>query len=130
MTQLRKYIIIMSGLMLLFYFTGLIDRTPNSILLNLLLDPVSFESTPLALNAVIALEAILASVIVVGFALAGNIELGVMSAFAIYIFNLLWDFMAVFAVVASANIVIAVLLFSPVLFLFVVIVLEWWRGVS
>ena len=130
MGKFGNYLVVMSGLTLLFYFAGLLQLTPNSTLLSLLLDPSSFQNTSLALKAVIAMEAILASAIVVGFALAGNIELGVMSGFAVFLFNLLWDFIAVFSVVASVNPVIATILFSPAIFLFTVTILEWWRGVT
>ncbi len=130
MGKFANYLVLMSGLTILFYFAGLINQTPNSTLLNLLLDPSSFQDTTLSLKAIIAIEAILASAIVVGFALAGNIELGVMSGFSIFLFNLLWDFIAVFSVVSAANPVIAVILFSPGIFLFIVTILEWWRGVT
>lgn len=130
MGKLTTYLIVMSGLTLLFYFTGLLEATPNSTLLNLLLSPEKLESEPIALKAVTVVEAILASIIVVGFAVAGNVELGVMSAFAVYLFNLFWDYIAVFAVVASANPVIAVLLFSPMLIVYITTIIEWWRGIT
>ncbi|KKN05004.1 hypothetical protein LCGC14_1091720 [marine sediment metagenome] len=130
MGKFANYLVLMSGLTILFYFAGLIDQTANSTLLNLLLDPSSFQDTTLALKAIIAIEAILASAIVVGFAIAGNIELGVMSSFSIFLFNLLWDFTAVFSAVSAANPVIAIIFFAPGIFLFIVTILEWWRGVT
>lgn len=130
MGKLTKYVIMMSGLTLLFYFTGLLNQTPNTTLLNLLLDPVSLENSTLALKGVVAIEAIVASLIVVGFAAAGNVELGVMSAFAIFLFNLFWDFMAVVAIVSSANLVFGILLFAPLMLLFTVTILEWWRAIN
>ena len=130
MGKLTKYIIIMSGLSLLFYFTGLLEQTPNSTLLNLLLDPVSFQNSTLVSKALLAIEGIVAATIVVGIAIAGRIELAVISAFVVFAFNLFWDFVAVFAVVASVNPVIAILIFSPIFLLYTVTILEWWRGVG
>ena len=130
MGKFANYVVMMSGLTLLFYFTGLLQNTPSSTLLNFLIDPNTFQDTPLALKATTAMLGILASAIVVGFAVAGNVELGVMVAFSTFLFSTLWDFIGVFLIVNSVNPVIAILFFSPVLFLFTVTILEWWRGVT
>ncbi len=130
MGKFGTYIIIMSGLTLLFYMTGLLPETANSVLLNFLLDPSAFQDSNLSIKALLAIEAILASAIVVGFAVVGNIELGVMVSFSIAIFNILWDFIAIVTLVLSINPALGLLVFSPLLFLFVVTMLEWWRGVT
>ena len=130
MGKFANYVVMMSGLMLLFYFTGITDQTGTTTLLNLLLSPEEFQNTPIAIKAIAVLTGILASAIVVGFAIAGNVELGVMVAFTTFLFNSLWDFLDVFSKVAAVNPVIAVLIFSPLLFLFIITTIEWWRGVS
>ena len=130
MGKFGTYVMVMSGLMLLFYFTGITDQTGTTTLLNLLLSPEGFQNTPISVKAVAIFTGILASAIVVGFAIAGNVELGVMVAFTTFLFNSLWDFLSVYSKVASVNPVIAVLIFSPLLFLFVVTTIEWWRGVT
>ena len=130
MGKFGTYVVVMSGLMLLFYFTGITEQTGTTTLLNLLLNPEGFQETPITIKAIAVLTGILASAIVVGFAIAGNVELGVMVAFTTFLFNSLWDFLAVFNKVAAVNPVIAVLIFSPLLFLFIVTTIEWWRGLS
>ncbi len=130
MGKFGTYIIIMSGLILLFYVTGLLPETANSVLLNFLLDPSAFQDSNLSIKAIVVMQGILASAIVVGFAAVGNIELGVMVAFSIELFNVLWDFMAIITVVLAINPVLGLLVFSPLMFLFVVTMLEWWRGVT
>lgn len=121
----------MTGLMILFYFSGISsDDTANSVLLNLLLNPQELQKTPITIKAVAIFEGILASAIVVGFAVAGNIELGVMTSFTIYLFNLLWDFIEIYNKLAFQNEVVAIAVFAPCLLLFIVTVIEWWRGVS
>ena len=130
MGKFGTYILVMSGLMLLFYFAGITEQTGTTTLLNLLLNPEGFQNTPIAIKAIAIFTGILASAIVVGFAIAGNVELGVMVAFTTFLFNSLWDFLDVFNKVASVNPVIAILIFSPVLLLFVVTTIEWWRGIT
>lgn len=130
MGKFGVYVLWMSGLMLLFYFTGITEQTGTTTLLNLLLDPAEFQNTPFAIKSIAIFTGILASAIVVGFAIAGNVELGVMVSFTIFLANSLWDFLDVYSKVASVNPVIAILVFSPLLFLFVITTVEWWRGVS
>ncbi len=130
MGKFGTYVVVMSGLMLLFYFTGITEQTGTTTLLNLLLNPEGFQETPIAIKAIAVLTGILASAIVVGFAIAGNVELGVMVAFTTFLFNSLWDFIAVFNKVAAVNPVIAILIFSPLLLLFIVTMIEWWRGIT
>ena len=130
MGKFGTYVIMISGLMLLFYFTGLTDQTGTTTLLNLLLNPEEFQNTPISIKATAVLTGILASAIVVGFAVAGNIELGVMIAFTTFLFNSLWDFIDVYSKVASVNPPLAILIFSPLFFLFIITIVEWWRGVS
>ena len=130
MGKFGNYIILMSGLTLLFFFTGLLPDTANSTLLNLLLDPTSFQNSDLSFKLVVAIEAILASAIVIGFAVAGNLELGIMVSFTTFLFNTLWDAIAVYSVVAAINPVFAILVFAPLIFLWIITVLEWWRGLT
>ncbi len=130
MGKLTKYIIIMSGLVLLFYFSGLLDQTAHSTLLNLLLDPVGLQNTSWVVKAIAAIEGIAVVGVIVGVAIAGRLELAVLAGFVAFAFNLFWDFVEVFSVIASANLVIAILFFSPILLLYVVTILEWWRGVN
>lgn len=128
MGKLKIYILVMSGLMLLFYFTGLIEHTPHSTLLTLLLNPEGLAATTFEDEIKLAVEGVaILAVITIGIIIS-NLELAVVGGFAIYLFGLLWDFSYVVAKVYSTNPVFAMLLFSPVLLLYMVTILEWWRG--
>lgn len=126
--KLTTYIIIMSGLVLLFYFAGILGDTPNSVLLNLLLSPEGLATNSFSVAVVAVLSGIAAIVSIVIGATVGNIELVLKGPFALYILNLMWDFLSVYNQVAAANPVIATLLFAPVLILFGVTIVEWWSG--
>lgn len=128
MGKLTTYILVMSGLMILFYFAGLLENTGSSTLLSMLLDPAGYKTSSLNTQIILVLTGIATAGIVVIGILTHNVELALMGSLAIWILNLLWDFIAVFNKVYSSNPVIAVLLFSPTLFLFGVTVVEWWRG--
>ena len=128
MGKLPTYIIVMSGLMLLFYFMGLIETTANSTLLDMLLSPEDLPTSNAKTQMFLVLSGIGAAVgaIIIGY-FTKNIELALTAPFAVYLFNLMWDFLYVFNRVRDANPVIAVLFFAPVLFLFIITIVEWLR---
>jgi len=132
MGKFTTYLILMSGLTILFHFAGLIEpgSTPNSQLLELILNPASmsfssFFSTKILLA--ITTGAGLVAGIVIGF-VTKNAELAVMSVVATWLATVMWDFLAVYTVLASQNFVIATLIFGPLMFMFSVTLADWWRG--
>jgi hypothetical protein len=128
MGKLKNYVLIFSGLMLLFYFTGLIPNTPTATMLNMLLDITGFANNLLYLKVIAVISMIgLAVSVVLGF-LNINQELAVSTAFCIFMFNLLWDIISVVSAIASVNRVLAVLFFSPILLVYIITLFEFWRG--
>ena len=128
MGKLTTYILVMSGLMILFYFAGLLEDTGSSTLLSMLLDPAGYKTSSLNTQILLVLTGIAtAGIIIIGI-VTHNVEWALMGTLAIWILNLLWDFVSIFNKVYSVNPVLAVLLFSPILFLFGITVVEWWRG--
>ena len=128
MGKMATYIIMLTGIMLLFHIAGLIENTGNSELLNLALDPSSIADTP---TYVVLLETfavvIAAGVIIIG--LIFNIsELAIIAPMALYFLNMGWDFLAVFNKVKATSPIIALLIFSPLLILWLVVIIDWWRG--
>jgi hypothetical protein len=131
MERFYKYIMVMSGLMLVFYFSGLLQSTVSSTLLNILLTPESFGNTSGLLY--VQISAVLLGIATVGGIIVGyftkNIELAIMSPLTLWVIDLLFDFVRVFLIVYNANIVLAILLFSPIMVLWVFIGIDWWRKV-
>lgn len=117
--------------MLVFYFSGLLQSTVSSTLLNILLTPESFGNTSGLLY--VQISAVLLGIATVGGIIVGyftkNIELAIMSPLTLWVIDLLFDFVRVFLIVYNANIVLAILLFSPIMVLWVFIGIDWWRKV-
>jgi len=140
-TKIATYIIMMTGITLLFYFTGLMGSTedicssanPNNQLLCLGLNPEDIPDSGISIGritglTIAALELVLGAAIVVGLIYAGQVELAIFAPFAIFLMNLLWNFLSVFNKIAGENYVVAVLLLSPFLIYLAVAILDWWRG--
>lgn len=140
MGNLLKYLTIMSGLILLFHFSGLLaecdgdglctDKTPNSKLLGILLNFSSMNLSDIFTLAFDALNLVVATGIIIGGLAIAGVELTITRAFAIFLFTLGWDIFYAFNKVFSVNPVIAILLFGPIGLFFIVVLIEWWRGVS
>lgn len=131
MERLYKYIMVMSGLMLLFYFSGLLQDTASSDLLDILLTPESFGDVDSTLY--VKITAALLGITALGGIIIGivtkNVELAVMSPLTVWILSLFFDFIRVFTIVYNTNLVIAVLLFSPIMILWFITAVDWWRKV-
>jgi len=137
MGKLLVYVTVMRGIMLLFYFGGLLGEdysedgtcggvSPNSVLLNQLLRPEC--DTGLRNKIMLAVEGVLAiAAIAIGF-VTRDFEKVVMTPVAIYIFNLFWDFLIVFSIMRDTNPVLAILFFSPFIIYLPIAILDWWRG--
>lgn len=126
MGKLTTYVLIMSGLVLLFYFTGILTDTANTTFLNLLLSPENLRATAFSTRIIAILEGVVIGGILIGGLMMGNLEAMFKATFVIYLLNLLWDFIMIFNAVRSANVVLAILFFAPLLFLFYLTIIEWW----
>ena len=139
MGKLTTYVLVMSGIMLLMYYGGMIGGTDT--LLTLLLNPsgISFSSF-FTDNIVAVIEGLGGATIALALVLTGKPELAAMSVLAVYIGDLGFNFIKVFNKLASMGAVegastgaylpLAVLLFAPIILLFCITLAEWWRGVT
>lgn len=133
MGKLTTYLLVMSGIMLLMYFGGVLETNGTTTLLNLLLSPENLSQTQLSTRIIFAIEAIAGTAIAVALVIAGKPELALMAPVAVYLFDLGWGFLDVFNKIVSTSpnyIPIATLFFAPLLLLYGVTILEWWRGVT
>ena len=140
MGKLTTYLVIMSGLMLLFYFGGLLPtecgedglcevNTPSGKLLTILLRPENMRASTLGdwVIGILAGLAVVGSLVLSGLVYE-RLEYAAIAAFLGFLFVVVWDFIAVFNVVREAAPVLAILLFAPFLLVFILTVLEFMRG--
>ncbi len=138
MSKIITMATIMTGLVLLFYFTGLNQevtndgtcegQTPSSKLLNILLQPECMKDSTLGAKAIIVIGSVAGVIVIAAALFIPNIELAIMGSLAIYFLTLLWDFMVVFQKVFDVSPVFGILLFGPLMFIFIIVMIDWWRG--
>ena len=128
MSRFTTIFILMLGLSLAFYFTGLLGNTPNSLLLDLLLNPERINEKPLMITIIASISAVgIFGAVLLGF-VTSNIQTTVMTTVVIALFNIGWDFLAVISKVMSVNKVLGILLFAPFIVMYGIVMVDFWRG--
>lgn len=129
MGKITWYIAILSITLLLFHFAGLIDNTPISFLLDTLLNPENLKNASIYTQIIGILSGFVAGgAIIIGFFAPTRIEQTATVAFTTFLFTIGWDFIAIFNVIKQSNIHLAILLISPLLIIYILTAIEWWRG--
>ena len=126
MGKMSTYSIMFGGLLLLYYFTGIIDSSSSFI--GLLLNPKNIQTASFVTTALATLVAgggIAAIAIAVWIK---NIELAVMTVIVPLLAAFMWDIINVYNKLAQYNYVFATLACAPFLFLFALALIDWWRG--
>jgi len=128
MGKFTTYMLLTTGIVLLFYFGGLLTGTATSTVLTLLLHPESLQnwSGTTILFASISTAAIFAGII--AGIIVRNVELAIMSAIVPVFAAFGWDIIQVYLVLAAEIPVLAILFMSPVMFVYVMSIVEFWRG--
>jgi len=128
MGKVAKILVVVSGLLLLFYFAGLIINTPNSTLLNMLLDPSSIQTAALYTKIILVIElAVAVGAVILGFFIKYP-ELIAAAGLIPLVGNLMWDITAVSSKVFSVNKFFGVILFAPMMIFMCIALWEFWRG--
>ena len=122
---------ILSMVIIGFHVAGLMGNTPISWLMDLLLNPEnlsehSFYSTIAGILTLFSAGAM----IVIGTTLPERIEQAATVTFVSLLFVIGWDMIAIFNVLRQTSHVMALFVISPVLTIYLLSVIEWWRGIS
>lgn len=139
MGKMTYYVLLISGLVLLFNFAGLTTdcqedglcegKTPNSHLLTLVLKPENMQELSFGDKLFLMLEGVTALVGGIALAVATrDASMAIVVPFTIYLANLLWDGVVVFQTMWKVSPYWALLLCSPMLVLLIVTTVEWFRG--
>lgn len=129
MNQGTTFLLIMTGLMLAFYLFGILPEasTPNSVIMNFLLHPENAQTSTVVLIILGYIAAGYATSLVLGF-FVKNTEWSIMGPIGVYLLSLMYDFIVVYQKIAESNIVIAMLIFSPLLILWLFTCIDFIRG--
>ena len=128
MGRMIKYVLLLSVVLLLFHFGGLIEDTPISVLINLLLNPQSLVTSNLYVIIATALAVVAAAGIIIGSLATTRTELVIKVGVVEFLIVIGWDLIAIFNKLALMNVVVATLIVSPLLIVYLLTAVEWWLG--
>ena len=128
MGKMIKYVLLLSVVLLLFHFGGLIEDTPISILINLLLNPQSLATSNLYVLIAAALAVVGTVGIIIGSLATTRTELVVKAGVVEFLIVIGWDLIAIFNKLALMNVAFATLIISPLLIVYLLTAVEWWMG--
>jgi hypothetical protein len=127
MNQMTTFILIFSGLGILFYVMGIGGQNGTSNpMIALLLDPGSMNVS-LFWTAIVAQTAALGAAFFIGY-YTKNVELAAMTAILPLVISNLMNFGFVISAVFAFNKVITVLVFGPLMYLLTMTTVDYWRG--
>lgn len=129
MGKLVTYMFLMIGIVLLLNLGGFIQDTPNNTLLNLALNPENTQNTNIYL-LIVGLVGTVGGIAIVVLGGVTKTDFLVMAGLILPLFNIGWDFLIVFQTLSDINPVVALLALSPIFYVYIITVIEWWRGIS
>lgn len=119
----------MGGSLVVFHLLGLLPSGFTSYFLSLFLNPENLQTSDL----VIRISAIISGVVLV-FAslrlLGFESDMAMLGSMILILMGFAWDFLIIFQTVASFSLPFAILVVSPLCLMYVIAVVEWWRGVT
>lgn len=133
MGKLTNYLIIMSGIILLFYIGGLLEGTASSTLLSLVLNPDTLSTTEFYIAIGSVITAALAAAAAVIWTRTSLSDFYVMIPLIGLFFSFGWDFLVIHQTISASSTiggVVSLLFFGPIMLGYLMAVIEWWRGVS
>lgn len=129
MSKLLTYIAILSVIIILFHLSGIITGTPLSFFADAVLRPESLRTNQFYTTVYGAILAILVgSSIVIGLFIPQRLDIIVLVPVAIMLFLVGWDLFVVYNTLRMINDALALVIFSPLMIIYILTVVEWWRG--
>jgi len=128
MGKLTTYLMIVTGILVLFHYSGIIGVGEGSIILDMALHPENMKQTLQDNIIVIAIGGIAGVGILIGAALTHSLELDLVAPVALFLWNLITDMLVIYNKVAMFSRPIAVIIFAVPMIILGVIILDWWRG--
>ncbi len=128
MSKMITFLLITLGVLILFHYTGIIQEGEGSVLLNYALHPQNIRNLDLSSMIVLSI-ATLGGIGAIALSIySGNPELIIMSGIALFMWNLVLDMLVIYNKIASTSTELAVIIFAAPIVVFLIVIIDWWRG--
>ena len=130
MSKLSVYVGILATVIIGFNLVGIIQNTGTSALLSWISDPSSWNNLDFYTQLKGVLTALSVAGIIVGFFRSDISDKVASSAAALLFLSVGEDIVRIYNEITKWNPEIALLIFSPILLVYLITVVEWWRGMN
>lgn len=123
---------LMGGVTLLFYFAGILSGTATTTLLDIVLNPQNLQNASI-ITTIASISLLVISAVSTFVARNQNSDFYLIYPIVTIFLAFGWDFLAVYQAVSQTSELgrfIAAMAFGPFLLMYVVAVIEWWRGIE
>ncbi len=132
MGKVVKWLGLMGGVTLLFYLGGMISGTATSTLLDLMLNPSNIETSNMVLK-ITSISILVISAVSTFVTRNQNSDFALIFPITAILLSFGWDFLTVFMAIRQTSTIGAVIggmIFGPMLLMYTISVVEWWRGIE
>jgi len=126
--RLITYLTVLGVVLIGFHIAGLIQDTPSQVILNFIKNPDTFQNSSIYLQIVSILTALGVAGVAVGLAFGDRVQWALTTGLAAILLTVGWDIIAIFNLIADFNPTLALMLISPFVFIYMMVVMEWWRS--
>ena len=133
MGNMITYLTIVTGILLLFHYTGIIESGEGSVILDIITNPENIRNIPTSGVIELSIAGILSAGIAIAVFYGASLELLAMSTIALFFWNLLTDMLVIYNKIVAVNanyIPIATILVAVPFLILLIVIVDWWRGRS
>lgn len=133
MSKVLNYLAILGTILIGAHLLGLIANTGTSTLLSWLINPSSFSTSGLFTDLTETLTlfgAAATTTVIIGLTISQRFDLALLVGMASLLFLAGWDILAVYNGLVEISPDFAVLIIAPIMLVYFLTVIEWWRGVG
>lgn len=134
MGKLSSYIMLMSGIIIVFYALGIIENTFTSVILDLLFNPSTAETSSLfgfLTQSGTGFVALALGIVVTAIVQVTKNDFMIIAPIVLVLANFGYDFLVIIQTfIAATDLILGLLLFSPLVILYFFTIIEWWRGIT
>ena len=130
MSKLLNYLGILATILTGAHLLGLIQNTGTSVILSWLSNPESLLGTSIfsSLINVLSLVGVAGAAVAAGLFITQKQDLGIFVGLASLLFLVGWDILGIYTALKDINSDFALLLVSPLMLIYFMTVIEFWRG--
>lgn len=133
MGKMTVWLAMMAGVTLLFYLGGIIEGTVTSTLLDLVLNPERFQTLDL-MTKILSVSTLVIAAASTFVARNQNSDFYLMIPIVTILFTFGYDFLSVYQAMSAQGSGfgqgLALMLFGPIMIMYFMSVVEWWRGIN